>query len=166
MQVAVELVGDATPRAPLSNQIAMGELFPSDKHEIIITPGDRKKVKVDALVAGGGMAGSALFRYLAEAGLKPVLANYSRGSSWRNIAGGRPNFSVPELSEIARQNRIYFKELQSMKSIDYRTIDYVTFAHDEETYKALEASIAWSGGKMISPDKYAIRDCPRDKSKT
>jgi len=156
----VELVGDATPRAPLSNQIAMGELYPSEKHEIIITPGEKKKIKVGALVAGGGMAGTGLFRYLAEAGLKPVLANFSRGSSWRNIAGGRPNFSVPELSEIARQNRTIFQELQSLKSIDYRTIDYVTFAHDQETYKALEDSIAWSGGEMISPDKYASRIAP------
>jgi glycine/D-amino acid oxidase-like deaminating enzyme/NADPH-dependent 2,4-dienoyl-CoA reductase/sulfur reductase-like enzyme/Fe-S-cluster-containing hydrogenase component 2 len=156
----VELVGDATPRAPLSNQISMGELYPSDRHEIIITPGNKKRIKVGALVAGGGMAGTAVFRYLAEAGLKPVLANYQRGSSWRNIAGGRPNFSVPELSEIARQNLSIFKNLQSLKSIDYRAIDYVTFAHDDETYKALEASMAWSGGEMILPDKYASKIAP------
>jgi glycine/D-amino acid oxidase-like deaminating enzyme/thioredoxin reductase/Fe-S-cluster-containing hydrogenase component 2 len=156
----VELVGDATPRAPLSNQIAMGELMPSGKHEIIHTSAPMKKVKVGSLVAGGGMAGSALFRYLSEAGLKPVLANYERGSSWRNIAGGRPNFSVPELSEIALQNLEIFKELEALKSIDYRPIDYVTFAHDNETYKALEASMAWSGGEMITPDKYASRIAP------
>ncbi|HNX66177.1 MAG TPA: FAD-dependent oxidoreductase [Bacteroidales bacterium] len=156
----VELVGDATPRAPLSNQIAMGELMPSEKHEVIHTTRPMKKVKVDSLVAGGGMAGSALFRYLAEAGLKPVLANYERGSSWRNIAGGRPNFSVPELSEIALQNLSLFKELESLKSIDYRPIDYVNFAHDDQTYKALEASMAWSGGEMITPEKYASRIAP------
>jgi len=29
------------------------------------------------------------------------MINFGRGASWRNIAGGRPNFSIPELSEIA-----------------------------------------------------------------
>jgi len=42
------------------------------------------------LIAGGGIAGSSLFRYFAEAGKEPVLINYEKGSSWRNIAGGRP----------------------------------------------------------------------------
>ncbi len=156
----VELVGDATPRAPLSNQISLGELYPSGKHELIITPGEKKKIKVSALVAGGGMAGSALFRYLSEAGLKPLLVNYARGSSWRNIAGGRPNFSVPELSEIARRNRDIFIDLQSLKSIDYREINYVTFAHDQATYKVLEESIVWSGGEMIPPEKYSSHIAP------
>ena len=36
--------------------------------------------------AGGGIAGSATFRYLAEAGFAPILINMDRGSSWRNIA--------------------------------------------------------------------------------
>lgn len=156
----VELVGDATPRAPLSNQIAMGELMPSEKHEIMVTSRPERKIKTGSLVAGGGMAGSAMFRYLAEAGLNPVLVNYERGSSWRNIAGGRPNFSVPELSEIARQNLTIFKELEALKSIDYRPIDYVNFAHDNDTYKALEASMAWSGGEMITPEKYALKIAP------
>lgn len=59
-----------------------------------------KKVEVGALIAGGGIAGSALFRYMAEAGMNPVLVNADRGSSWRNIGGGRTAFSLPELAEI------------------------------------------------------------------
>ena len=54
--------------------------------------------------AGGGIAGSSLFRYFAEAGRKTVLVNADRGSSWRNIGGGRPAFSIPELAEISRGN--------------------------------------------------------------
>ena len=156
----IEIVGDATPRAPLSNQVSMGELFPLSSPEVVITPGERKKVKVDALVAGGGISGSALMRYLAEAGMKPVLINHDRGSSWRNIAGGRPNFSVPELSEIAHHNHDIFRELQKTGETNYREIKYVTFAHDEEMLAQLEASLAWSDGEMVMPRDYATKIAP------
>lgn len=150
----IQIVGEATPRGPLSNQVRMGELYPTNQPVKIIpyVNGTKpKKVKVQSLVAGGGIAGSALFRYLSEAGLNPVLLNYGRGASWRNIAGGRPNFSLPELSEIARKNLEIFKELHTLKSIDFHPIDYITFAHDDDMYKALEASMAWSDARMISP---------------
>lgn len=156
-QYGVSIVGDATPRGPLSNQVMMGELYPNGKHEEIIAVRNDKKVKsvkVSALVAGGGIGGSALFRYLAEAGEKPVLVNYGRGASWRNIAGGRPNFSVPELSDIATHNLEIFEGVQKIRNVDFRKIDYVTFAHDEEMYKALEASMAWSDAYMIEPKDF------------
>jgi glycine/D-amino acid oxidase-like deaminating enzyme/thioredoxin reductase/Fe-S-cluster-containing hydrogenase component 2/bacterioferritin-associated ferredoxin len=159
----INIVGDATPRGPLSNQITMGETYPKNKAEEYITCNHEckpKKVKVKSLVAGGGIGGSALFRYLAEAGDEPVLINYGRGASWRNIAGGRPNFSLPELSDIATQNLEIFKELQQIKNIDFRTIDYVTFAHDENMYKALEASMAWSDAEMIDPADFQKRISP------
>jgi len=148
------LVGEATPRGPMSNQIAMGELYPRDVHELVepLSNGKSvKKVKVTSLVAGGGIGGSALFRYLAEAGQQPVLINYGRGSSWRNIAGGRPNFSLPELSEIANNNNRIFQELQEISNVDYRPIRYVTFAHDDAIYQSLEKSIEWSDAYMIEP---------------
>jgi len=153
----ISLVGDATPRGPLSNQLGLGELYPSKVHEKVITHlngGQRKKIKVQSLIAGGGIGGSALFRYFAEAGQKPVLINYGRGASWRNIAGGRPNFSLPELSDIANNNLQIFKDLQEIGNIDFRPIKYVTFAHDENLYKALEASIAWSDARMIEPKDF------------
>jgi glycine/D-amino acid oxidase-like deaminating enzyme/thioredoxin reductase/Fe-S-cluster-containing hydrogenase component 2 len=156
----IEIVGDATPRAPLSNQITMGELCPIDAPEIIITPGTRRKVKTGALVGGGGITGSALMRYMAEAGLNPILINHDRGSSWRNIAGGRPNFSVPELSEIARHNHEIFKELQKAAEINYREIKYVTFAHDDVMQRQLEASLAWSDGELVSPAAFASKIAP------
>lgn len=158
--MGIEIVGDATPRAPLSNQITMGELLPQKTPEIIITPGTRKKVKTGALVAGGGITGSALLRYLAAAGMNPVLINHDRGSSWRNIAGGRPNFSVPELSEIARQNHEIFKELQKIGETNYREIKYVTFAHDDAMMSQLEASLAWSDGEIVLPEDYAEKIAP------
>ncbi|MDX9772527.1 MAG: FAD-dependent oxidoreductase [Bacteroidales bacterium] len=156
----IEIVGDATPRAPLSNQITMGELIPMDVPEIIITPGIRRKVKAGAVIGGGGITGSALMRYMAEAGLNPVLINHDRGSSWRNIAGGRPNFSVPELSDIARHNHEIFKGLQKTAEINYREIDYVTFAHDEVMQQQLEASLAWSDGELVLPDAFAAKIAP------
>lgn len=153
----VTMVGDATPRGPLSNQLAMGELFPRTVADKIITntKGESvKRVEVKALVAGGGIGGSALFRYLAEEGFEPVLINYGRGASWRNIAGGRPTFSVPELSEIARKNLEIFIDLQRLRNIDYRPIQYVSFAHDDATRKALEASMAWSDAKLVEPGAF------------
>lgn len=153
----ISVVGEPTPRGPLSNQVAMGELYPKEVHEnIIVSVNGNKPVreKVAALIAGGGIGGSALFRYLSEAGKKPVLMNYGRGASWRNIAGGRPNFSVPELSDIAVHNLGIFKELQKIKNIDFHPIHYVTFAHDEQMMKALEASMAWSDARLIQPKEF------------
>ena len=160
MPMGVEIVGDATPRAPLSNQITMGEMVPSEAPETIITPGTIKVVKTDALVAGGGITGSALLRYLSESGMKPVLINHDRGSSWRNIAGGRPNFSLPELSEIAKQNHDIFRSLQKISDVNFREIHYVSFAHDDAMCNQLEASLAWSDGEMILPEDYAAKIAP------
>lgn len=160
----ISLVGDATPRGPLSNQLGMGELFPREVNERVITHlngSNRKKIKVDSLLAGGGIGGSALFRYLSEAGKKPLMINFGRGASWRNIAGGRPNFSLPELSDIANNNLQIFKELQEIQNIDFQPIKYVTFAHDDQIYKALEASIAWSDARMIEPKDFRKEISPQ-----
>jgi glycine/D-amino acid oxidase-like deaminating enzyme/thioredoxin reductase/Fe-S-cluster-containing hydrogenase component 2/ferredoxin len=154
-EYGISVVGEPTPRGPLSNQLNMGELYPVNiKDEIVTWSGKKGKpkiIKVKCLVAGGGIGGSSLFRYLAEAGMKPVLLNYGHGASWRNIAGGRPAFSVPELSDIAGQNLHLFEELQNRKNIDFRKIRYVNFAHDEGSYKSLEASMAWQKAYMIEP---------------
>ncbi|HPR57595.1 MAG TPA: FAD-dependent oxidoreductase [Bacteroidales bacterium] len=159
----ISIVGEPTPRGPLSNQISLGDVYPKKVHEQIITHtnGDKpRRIMVTALVAGGGIGGSALFRYLSEAGMKPVLVNYGRGASWRNIAGGRPNFSLPELSDIAVHNLDIFKSLQKLSNIDYRPIDYVTFAHDELLLKALEASMAWSDARIIEPKDFCKEVSP------
>jgi len=159
----ISIVGDATPRGPLSNQIGMGELYPREKAEEIHLVAQKSPLRIektDSLIVGGGIGGSALFRYLAEAGQKPTLINFGRGASWRNIAGGRPNFSIPELSDIANNNLEIFKELQKKKNIDFLPIDYVTFAHDEEMYYALEDSMAWSEAEMINPGDFGKRISP------
>ncbi|MDP1620995.1 MAG: FAD-dependent oxidoreductase [Bacteroidales bacterium] len=159
----IAVVGEPTPRGPLSNQVSMGELYPRLVHENVIpyVNGQKpKKITVKSLVAGGGIGGSALFRYLGEAGMDPVLLNYGRGASWRNIAGGRPNFSLPELSDIARHNHEIFKELQSIHNIDYRPICYVTFAHDETMYKALVESMSWSDARMVEPADFVREISP------
>lgn len=159
----ISIVGEPTPRGPLSNQVAMGELYPRDVHErvVTVTNGETpQRIKVKSLVAGGGIGGSALFRYLAGAGMEPVLLNYGRGASWRNIAGGRPNFSLPELSDIASHNHSIFRELQKIRNIDYRPINYVTFAHDDAMYRALEESMAWSDARMVEPGDFAREISP------
>lgn len=153
----IQVVGEATPRAPLSNPVTMGDLSSRGQGErVVLGPGMGvpERVRVDSLVAGGGMAGSALFRYLAEAGMRPLLVNSGHGSSWRNIAGGRPAFSLPELSEIAARNLEAFEELQALEDIGFLKIDYVSFAHDERTLKALEDSMGWQEAEMVPPSGF------------
>ncbi len=153
----ISVVGEPTPRGPLSNQVVMGELYPRLMHEKVIAgiSGNKpQKIRVKSIVAGGGIGGSALFRYLSEAGMDPVLINFGRGSSWRNIAGGRPSFSLPELSDIAVHNHEIFKELQKLRNIDYRPGLYVNFAHDDTIYRALTESMSWSDAYMVEPKDY------------
>ncbi len=153
----IQLIGSSTPRAPMSNQIDMGELYPSAKHDKIhtsVTGKARKKIEVKAFVAGGGIGGSSLFRFLAEAGHEPTMINYGYGGSWRNIAGGRPVFSLPELTDIARHNLEIFENLSQKFDIDFRLINYITFAHDQQMYSALEESMAWQKARMIKPGEF------------
>ena len=147
----IELVGDSTPRAPLSNQVSLGDLYNPHTKEVFIFPemnGVRKE-QVEVFIAGGGIAGSALFRYFSEAGKKPVMINYSRGASWRCIGGGRPAFSNPDIADIAVHNHEIFKNMQQEYNINYHLTHYVNLVHDEATYQQLDASRAWSDAYMI-----------------
>ncbi|MDR2556217.1 MAG: FAD-dependent oxidoreductase, partial [Bacteroidales bacterium] len=108
-----------------------------------------KTYSTPVFIAGGGMGGASLFRYMAEKGLNPIMANHGRGSSWRNISGGRTAFSVPELAEIASKNHEIFKDLEKEHSIDYHPIRYITFAHNEETLNNLEKATKWSKARII-----------------
>ncbi len=161
--MGIRLIGGSTPRAPMSNPISMGELYPGQLHENIITSTIGKKrpvVQVKSFVAGGGIGGSSLFRFLAEAGFEPVMINYGYGSSWRNIAGGRPVFSLPELTDIARHNLELFDGLSREFEIDFRLINYITFAHDEDMFRALEESMAWQKAVMLKPSQFKSEISP------
>ena len=147
----------------MANLVEIGNICNiTGAHTLVTSPqfSDAKVEEVDAFVAGGGMAGTALFRYLAEAGLKPVLVNKEHGSSWRCIAGGRPAYSVPALAEIAHGNLQIFRELQSRCDIDFKMTRYVNFVHDEATYKSLDASRAWSDAYMIDKKDFAREISP------
>lgn len=153
----VELMGDATPRAPLSNQVTLGELYPTSAQIKFISDiynHKTRKVDCEVFIAGGGIAGSSLFRYFAENRKKCILANAEHGGSWRNIAGGRPAFSVPEIADIAQHNLQLFKELQEKTNINFKPIRYIGFAHDNTTYKALETSVAWSNAYMVEKSDF------------
>ncbi|MCR5445478.1 MAG: FAD-dependent oxidoreductase [Bacteroidales bacterium] len=147
----IELTGDATPRAPLSNQVTLGDVYTEGRKEVYVFPkgNDVQKEEVKVFIAGGGIAGSGLFRYFSEAGLKPVMVNWSRGASWRNIGGGRPAFSNPDIADIAQHSHEIFKGIQAVHNINYKPTHYVNLVHDEATYKALDASRAWSDAYMI-----------------
>lgn len=145
------VTGGPSPRGPLSTLLTINDMQPTSQPTKFITDIGKatKSVECDVFVAGGGIAGSALFRYFSESGKKTVLCNADHGSTWRCIGGGRPAFSVPEIADIANHNQEIFKELQSKTDVGYYPIRYVGFAHDEATYKSLEASLAWSNGYMI-----------------
>lgn len=159
----IEVTGEFTPRGPMANLVEIGNVSNiTGAHTLVTSPqfSDAKVEEVGAFVAGGGMAGTALFRYLAEAGLKPVLVNKEHGSSWRCIAGGRPAFSVPALAEIANGNLQIFRDLQKHHDIDFKMTRYVNFVHDEATYKSLDASRAWSDAYMIDRKDFAREISP------
>ena len=147
----IEVVGDATPRAPLSAPVTLGDVYTEGTKECFVFPKNnnvtRREVRV--LIAGGGIAGSGLFRYFSEAGLKPVLINWSRGASWRNIGGGRPAFSNPDIADIATHSHEIFKSIQKVHNINYKPTRYVNLVHDDATYRALDASRAWSDAYMV-----------------
>lgn len=147
----IEVVGESSPRAPMANQVTLGDVYNPTAKETFVFPTDNDVTKesIEVLIVGGGIAGSAAFRYFAEAGKKPVLINYGHGSSWRCIGGGRPAFSNPDISDIANHNLEIFKEIQSVRNIDFKMTRYVNLVHDEATYKALDASRAWSNAYMV-----------------
>ncbi len=147
----ITVVDTTAQRAPLSNPLTLSDVLPGNAPDKVILATRRtiRHEKVKAFIAGGGMAGSALFRYMAEAGFNPVMANNERGSTWRCIAGGRPAFSHPAIADIAKHNLAIFKELKSMANIDFKPTRYVTFAHDEATFLNLERSSQWSDARMI-----------------
>ena len=159
----IEVTGEFTPRGPMANLVEIGNVTNvKGAHRLVTSPqfSGEDAVEVGALVAGGGMAGTALFRYLSEAGFKPVLVNKEHGSSWRCIAGGRPAFSLPALAEIANGNLQIFRSLQDFTDIDFKMTRYVNFAHDEETYRSLEASRAWSDAYMVEKKDFAREISP------
>lgn len=147
----IELVGDITPRAPLSNPVTLGDLYNPRTREVFVYPKGAavRRETVEVFIAGGGIAGSALFRYFSEAGRRPVMVNYSRGASWRNIGGGRPAFSNPDIADIARHSREIFESIQAVHNINYKPTHYVNLVHDDATYRSLDASRAWSDAYMV-----------------
>ncbi len=147
----IEVTGDATPRAPLSSPVTLGDVYTEGTKEVFVFPRNNnvRREQVQVLIAGGGIAGSGLFRYFSEAGLKPVLINWSRGASWRNIGGGRPAFSNPDIADIATHSHEIFKSIQKVHNINYKPTRYVNLVHDDATYKALDASRAWSDAYMV-----------------
>lgn len=147
----IELTGVVTPRASMANYITLGDAYNPQTTEHFVFP--KNKVlpteQVEVFVAGGGIAGSALFRYFCEAGHTTVMVNYDRGATWRCIGGGRPAFSNPDIADIAVHNHEIFKEIQRHTDINYKPTRYVNLVHDEATYRSLDASRAWSDAYMI-----------------
>ena len=147
----IEVTGDATPRAPLSAPVTLGDVYTEGTKEVFVFPKENEVTyeEVRVLIAGGGIAGSSLFRSFSEAGMKPVLINWSRGASWRNIGGGRPAFSNPDIADIAMHNREIFMSIQRVHNINFKPTRYVNLVHDDATYRSLDASRAWSDAYMV-----------------
>ncbi len=157
----IEVTGDATPRAPLSSPVTLGDVYsPGRQDKFIIHHSKFKISEAKVFIAGGGIAGSALFRYFAEAGLQPVMVNHDRGASWRNIGGGRPAFSNPDIADIAQHSHEIFRQMQQVHNIGYKPTRYVNLVHDEATYRALDASRAWSDAYMVDRKDFRTEISP------
>jgi hypothetical protein len=72
---------------------------------------------------------------------------------------------IAQIANIAELNHKIFQDLQAYSNIDYRPINYVNFAHDEKTLKALEASMAWSDAFMLNPRIFRKEISPFIESK-
>ena len=145
----IELTGESSPRAPLASPVTLGDVYAKGQKEVFVYSSDTRKETCEVLVCGGGAAGSAAFRYFSEAGKKTILVNHDRGSSWRCIAGGRPAFSNPAITDIANHNLELFREIQRHYDIHLKMTRYVNLVHDDATYRALDASRAWSDAYMV-----------------
>ena len=158
----IEVTGDSTPRAPLANQVTLGDVYNGEAKETFVFEHGSviEKAETEILVAGGGMAGSAAFRYFAEAGKRTILVNYDRGSTWRCIGGGRPAFSNPDISDIAMHNLEIFRDDQQHCNIDLKMTRYVNLVHDDATYRSLDASRAWSEAYMIDRKDFTEKISP------
>lgn len=165
----IEVTGDATPRAPLSAPVTLGDIYTEGSKELFVFPKNNNvsREEVRVLIAGGGIAGSSLFRYFSEANMNPVLINWSRGASWRNIGGGRPAFSNPDIADIAMHNREIFMSIQQVHNINFKPTRYVNLVHDDATYRSLDASRAWSDAYMVDRKDFKKEISPFwDDSKT
>jgi len=153
LQNGIELIGDVTPRAPMACQINLSQIESKDI-EIVLPKSISKTIEAEVVIGGGGIAGSSLFRYFSEAGLKTILINKGLGSSWRNISGGRIAFTLPQLSELASKNLEIFKDIQSISNINLKLTRYITFAHDNESIKEIEHSARFTDSYIIEPKDF------------
>ncbi|MBR1517686.1 MAG: FAD-dependent oxidoreductase [Bacteroidales bacterium] len=154
----IELTGMITPRASMANYITLGDAYNPNTRETFVFPKGKQQPseEVEVFVAGGGIAGSSLFRYFCETGHNTVMVNYDRGATWRCIGGGRPAFSNPDIADIATHNHEIFRQIQQHTNINYKPTRYVNLVHDDATYRSLDASRAWSDAYMI--DRNQFRD--------
>ena len=55
----IEVTGDATPRAPLSNQVTLGDVYTEGQKDVLVFPKSNQVTResVRVLIAGGGIAG-------------------------------------------------------------------------------------------------------------
>ncbi len=101
------------------------------------------------MIAGGGIAGSSLFRYLSEAGYKLTLSITDLEVLGEISPADDLHSHYRLLPIIAMHNLEIFKALNEKSRIDFKLTRYINLAHDEETYKSLDLSRAWSDAYMV-----------------
>ena len=72
---------------------------------------------------------------------------------------------MPALADIALRNREIFEDLQNLANIDYRPTRYISFAHDQNSYKDLEASLDWSDALFVDKKDFSKEISPFFNSK-
>jgi glycine/D-amino acid oxidase-like deaminating enzyme len=64
---------------------------------------------------------------------------------------------LPELADIAEHNREIFQQLQTKYNVDFEPIRYIGFAHDDDSYKALDASRSYSDAEWATPKDFKTK---------
>lgn len=119
--------------------------------------------RYDVAIVGGGYTGLSTARYLALAGLQPVVLEASRigwGASGRNggVVSGKFRLGFPEIAarfgndtarrmhDLALEAIDHVGELTSVYGIeaaDYRPNGSLRCAHNELTFEALKEEVLW-----------------------
>jgi sarcosine oxidase subunit beta len=112
-----------------------------------LQPSGKLPDKADVVIIGGGVMGLALAWNLSNKGLKVVVLERGylcEGASGRNGGGVRAQWATPTLIELAKESIDFMAGFAQQLGINIwlRKGGYLFLAHDDETVKRIEESVA------------------------
>jgi sarcosine oxidase subunit beta len=112
-----------------------------------LQPAGKLPDKADVVIIGGGVMGLSLAWNLTWKGLKVVVLERGylcEGASGRNGGGVRAQWATPTLIELAKESIDFMAHFAQVLGINIwlRKGGYLFLAHDDETVKRIEESVA------------------------